>query len=89
MLTRASELSSEQKIALESLLGRAISENETVSVRAFAPTPLSDARRREILAALDAYFARIEAKPPILQSEAEDVVTEALRSTRPHYRPVR
>jgi hypothetical protein len=34
---KASELSSEQRIALESLLGRAISDREMISVRAFEP----------------------------------------------------
>ncbi|HYU47298.1 MAG TPA: hypothetical protein VEK84_14095 [Terriglobales bacterium] len=91
MLHKASELSSEQKVALESLLGRAISDQETISVRAFEATPpLPDAQQQEILAELDNYFARIDAKrPPLSQAEAEAIINEALRSTRPQYRPVR
>jgi hypothetical protein len=90
MFHKASELSSEQKMALESLLGRAISDPETISVRAFEPPPLSHAQRQEVLAGLDAYFARIDAKrPPVSEAEADAIITEALRSTRPHYRPVR
>ena len=54
MLLKASELSCEQRIALESLLGRTISDRETVSVRAFEPAPLPDAKRAEVLAGLDA-----------------------------------
>ncbi len=90
MLVKVSELSSEHKMALESLLGRAISDRETVSIRAFEPSPLSEAQREEVLAGLDAYFARIDAKrPPISEVEAEAIITEALRSTRPDYRQVR
>jgi hypothetical protein len=90
MLHKASELSSEQKMAIESLLGRAISDRETVSVRAFESAPLPDAQSQEVLAGLDAYFTRIDAKrPAISEAEAEAIITEALRSTRPHYRPLR
>ncbi len=90
MLRKASDLSSEQRGAPERLLGRAISDRETVSVRAFEPPPLSDERRQEVLAGLDAYFARIDAKRPrVSDREAEAILNEALRSTRPHYRPVR
>ncbi len=90
MIHRANELSSEQRMALESLLGRALSDRENISVRAFEPSPLSDEQRQEILAGLDAYFARIDAKrQAVPDEEAEAIVNEALRSTRPHYRPVR
>ena len=41
MLCRASELSPNQRMALENLLGRPISDRETVSIRAFEPSPLS------------------------------------------------
>ena len=90
MLVKVTELSSEHKMALESLLGREISDRETVSIRAFEPSPLSEAQREDLLAGLDAYFARIDAKrPPVSVAEAEAIIAEALRSTRPDYRPVR
>ncbi|MBZ5621284.1 MAG: hypothetical protein LAQ69_21530 [Acidobacteriia bacterium] len=89
MIHKASDLSSEQRMALESLLGRALSDREAVSVRAFEPPPLSDEQRQEILAGLDAYFDRIDAKrQAVSDEEAEAIIDEALRSTRPHYRPV-
>jgi hypothetical protein len=89
MTHKASELSSEQRVILESLLGRAISDRETVSVRAFEPPPLSDEQRKEVLDGLDAYFARVDGKRrPVSDEEAEAILNEALRSTRPHYRPV-
>jgi hypothetical protein len=90
MLHKASDLSFEQRTALESLLGRAISDQETVSIRAFEPAPVSEERRQELIAELYAYFARIDAKqPPVSDREIEATIDEALRSTRPHYRPVR
>ena len=90
MIHKASELSFEQRAALESLLGRAISDRETVSVRVFEPPPLSGEHRQEVLAGLEAYFARVDAKrQPVSEEEAEAIINEALRSTRPHYRPVR
>ena len=90
MLHKASDLSAHQKTALGSLLGRAISDRETVSLRVFESPTVSDERRQEVLAGLEAYFARIDAKrPPISEEEAEAIIDEALRSTRPNYRPVR
>ena len=49
MIHKASELSFEQRAALESLLGRAISDRETVSVRVFEPPPLSGEHRQATL----------------------------------------
>lgn len=90
MLHKASDLSFEHKTAIESLLGRAISEGETVSVRAFEPSPMPDEKRRGVLAGLDAYFARIDAKSQtVSDQEAEAVFNEALRSTRSNYLPIR
>jgi len=90
MLHKVGNLSPEQRIALESLLGRAISDRETVSVRAFEPAPVSEERRQQVLAELETYFTRIDAKqPPISDREIEAILDEALRSTRPHYRRVR
>src|SRR6185369_9787941 len=77
MLHKAGDLSYEQKMALESLLGRAISDRETVSVRAFESPPLSDEQQQEVLDGLDAYFARIDAqRPPLSDEEAEAILDE-------------
>ena len=90
MLHKASDLSIDQKTTLESLLGRSISDRETVSIRAFEAPQFPDGRRQEILEALNAYFTRIDAQRlSIPDKEAEEVINEALRSTRPHYGPVR
>jgi hypothetical protein len=75
-------------MAVESLLGRPISEHETVSVQAFQPPAVSDRRREEIVEALRQYFAEVDAKrQPVSAEEADDIINEAMRSSRPGYRP--
>jgi len=47
-------------------------------------------RRREILQDFEAYFAKIDAqRQPVSPEEAATILDEALRSTRPNYRPIR
>jgi hypothetical protein len=91
MIRNAKDLSIDQKAAIESLLGRHMQENEAVSVRTIDPPALSDDRRRlELLQGLEAYFAQVDAqRPPASPEEANAVINEALRSTRPHYQPIR
>jgi hypothetical protein len=91
MIHKAKDLSPQQKLALESLLGRAISEKEAISIRTLEPPPdMSPERRREILDSLQAHFLRIDAQRiPVTSTEADDIINEALRSTRPGYRPIR
>ena len=75
-------------MAIETLLGRPVSEQETVSVQAFQPPVISDQRRREIVEALRQYFAEVDAKrQPVSAEEADDIINEAMRSSRPGYRP--
>jgi hypothetical protein len=93
MLYRVKDLSPEQKLAVEDLLGRSVSENDSVSIKALAssalvPSKLSDEQRQEALAKLNRYFARVDAlRGPCSQEEEEATINEALRSTRPNYRP--
>jgi len=88
MIHKAKDLSPEQKAAIEGLLGRQILDREAVSVRAFDPPAVSDARRQEILEALKSYFAEVDANSQSISAEeAEEAITEAMRSTRPHYVP--
>jgi len=94
MLHRVKDLSPEQKLAVEALLGRAVSNDEAVSVRAIVPaaiipSKLSQEERAEALRRLDRYFARVDARrKPVSQEEEEAIFMEAMRSVRPHYRPV-
>jgi hypothetical protein len=88
MIRHMKDLSPDQKMAVESLLGRSVSEQETVSVQAFQPTAISDRRRREIVGALRQYFAEVDAKrQPVSAQEADDIINEAMRNGRPGHRP--
>jgi len=90
MIHRAKDLSPEQKVALESLLGRQVLEDESISVRAIQPAALSDSQKREMAERLKTYFAEIDSRcRPSSAAETEDAAAEAIRSTRPGYRPHR
>jgi hypothetical protein len=94
MLHRVKDLSPEQKLAVEALLGRAVSNDEAVSVRAIVPatiipSQLSREERAEALQPLDRYFAKVDARrKPVSEEEEEAIFMEAMQSARPNYRPV-
>jgi hypothetical protein len=88
MICNAKDLSPDQKAAIETLLGRRIQEDEAVSVRTFEPVVVSHQRRLEIANELRKYFAEVDAaRKPVSEEEAEDIITEAMRSVRSGYRP--
>ncbi|MBZ5533219.1 MAG: hypothetical protein LAO20_17450 [Acidobacteriia bacterium] len=89
MIHKAKDLSPEQKVALERLLGRAISDREDISIRVLQPPPgVSPARRQEILEGLKTYFAEVDSqRKPVSGEQADKVIDEAIRSSRPAYRP--
>jgi hypothetical protein len=90
MIHNAKDLSADQKAVIESLLGRTIMENEAISVRAIEPPVLSEQRRQELVEELSRYFAEVDARRrPGSADEAEEILTEAIRSSRPGYRPHR
>jgi len=90
MIRNAKDLSRDQKAVIEGLLGRHVLENEAISVRAIEPPALSDQRRREQTAELRKYFSEVDARrKPGSPEEAEEILTEAIRSSRPGYRPHR
>ena len=69
------------------LLGRPLDEKESIIVQAFEPAAVSAQRRREVSAALQRIFAEVDRNlRPIPAEEAEDIFTEAMRSSRPGYR---
>jgi hypothetical protein len=89
MICKTKDLSADQKAVIESLLGRAVSEDEVVSVRAIQPEALSEERRETVLQGLERYFAQIDSqRQPVSAEDADAIIDEALRSTRPNYRPV-
>ena len=88
MIHRARDLSPDQKTAIESLLGRRVLEDEAISVRAIEPPALSDRRQQELAEELRRYFAEVDSRrKPGSAEEAEEILTEAIRSSRPGYRP--
>ena len=88
MIHEVKDLSPDQKLAVESLLGRPVSEQETVSVQAFQPPAVSVQRRQEITEALRRYFAEVDAKrQPVSADAAGGIIDEAMRDSRPGYRP--
>jgi hypothetical protein len=70
------------------LLGRRIMADEAISVRAIGPPALSEHRRQQQFEQLRKYFAEVDSRPkPGSAEEADEILTEAIRSTRPSYRP--
>ena len=91
MLYHVKDLSPEQKRAAEMLLGHSVSEDEAVSIKSIGPTTiipskLSPEDRVAALRALEKRFGNASL-PDVGEEEEEAVVNEALRSTRPNYRP--
>jgi hypothetical protein len=92
MVRHVRDLSTDQRVAIESLLGRALGDRERVSIR---PVPvIRDApplsRRRAIAAMLRDYFAKIDAKQPHAAPEEVDAaIDESLSHVRPSYKPIR
>jgi hypothetical protein len=83
----AKDLSPQQRQAIESLLGRSMSEKEAVTIRAYEPAAVSAQRRAEIIARMEAYFTELDAtREPTSVDEADAVFEEAMRQTRPNYR---
>jgi len=88
MICTAKDLSPDQKAVIESILGRAVLEDEEISVRAIQPPALSDQGRKELVEELRKYFAEVDARRgPGSPEEAEEILDEAMRSVRPTYRP--
>ena len=91
VLYQVKDLSPEQKRAAEILLGHPVSEDEAVSIKSLGPSTviapkLSPEERIEALRALNERFAKTT-HPGVSEDDEEDAANEALRSTRPNYRP--
>ena len=94
MLHHVKDLSPEERRAVENLLGRPVAEDEFVSIKglrpsAIIPPQLSPDERKEAIEKLRQYFAKVDAqRSPVSQAEEEEIINEALRSTRSDYRPI-
>ena len=90
MIRDAKDLSPRQKAVIEGLLGRRVLKNEAISIRAIEPTALTDRERQEQAAELRKYFSEVDARRKAGSAEeAEEILTEAIQSSRPGYRPHR
>jgi cytochrome P450 len=84
MLHHVKDLSPEQKLTVESLLGHPVSEDESVSIKSFRaseiiPSGLSDSERREALQRLEEYFVRLDSKRKAVDDEeADEVINEEI-----------
>lgn len=87
-LHSARKLSPLVRSALEQLLGRALGDNEAISVRAYQPHEApSLEQQRAIADELRQYFAKVDEKSKdISASEQEEILDEAIRTVRPGYR---
>ncbi len=76
MIHKGKDLSPEERVALERLAGRAISDQEDVSVRGLQTSSgISPTRRREILEQLNAYFAQIDVqRKPVSADQANEII---------------
>lgn len=92
MIRHVKDLSADQRVVIESLLGRELDDAETLSIR---PIPVIQEappldRRREIAGNLRDYFARIDGQQPDAPpEELDDAIDEALRHVRPSYKSIR
>jgi hypothetical protein len=94
MVHHVKDLSPDQRHAVENLLGRSVADDESVSIKsvrpaAILPPQLSPEERAEALERLRGYFAKVDSqRGPVSDAEEDEIINEALRSTRPDYRPI-
>ena len=90
-LHSARRLSPPVRSALEQLLGRTLSDNEAISVRAYQPHEAPSLEQQQAVAdELRRYFAEIDEKTKdIPENEQEEILDEAIRAVRPGYRATR
>lgn len=89
MILQATELSPSQKAAIEELVGRELSDEEAISVRAFTPPPVSIAEREAARDKLLDFFLKTERpRPGVSEEELESAFLEAMHAVRPNYSEV-
>jgi hypothetical protein len=90
MVHRAEELSPAQRAAAELLLGRPLEDGESITVHTFQQLPISEERRGEVVAKLETFLAEADRNSSSTpQDDFEGIFEEAMRSSRPGYRPKR
>jgi hypothetical protein len=88
MIIESAELTAQQKAAIEELLGRPLLDRESISVSTVSgPTTAERQVAREKL--INFLNDPGRKRPSCSDEELEDAITEAMRSVRPSYRPMR
>jgi hypothetical protein len=87
MLHKVTYISPDERRAIGNPLGDPVSEDESnISPSAIIPPQLSPQERKEAFEQLRRYFAKVDAqRAPVSDAEEEEIISEALRSTRPNY----
>lgn len=87
MIIETAELSLHQKVAIEELLGRTLSERESISVRAF-PAEKSAEQKAAAENLVKFLAAKQRPLPGVSDQELEAAILEALCSERPNFTPM-
>jgi hypothetical protein len=89
MILQATELSPTQKTAIEELFGRALSDQEAVSLRAFTRQPVGTFEKEAAREKLLDFLSKTERpRPGVSEEELEAAFLESMRSVRPNYTEV-
>ena len=89
MIHKAKDLSDDQRKVIESLLGRSVLEAQAISVRSFGPPAVPNAQRRKIAEKLKNTSLKCMRDVNLFPMKADATITEAIRNSRPNYRPHR
>jgi hypothetical protein len=87
MIIETAELSPSQKAAIEGLLGRPLFEKDAISLRAL-PAGKSAEQKAAAEKLCKFLAARERPRQGVSDDELEAAILEALRSERPHYKPM-
>jgi hypothetical protein len=83
-LRKVTELSSDTRHAMESLLGRSLREDEAITINVYKPAPTGAARQQasqRLLERIDKTAERVKGSP---ESEIEAAIDEAADHVRHH-----
>jgi hypothetical protein len=88
MILQSADLSPNQKAAIEEILGRQLLDREAVSVHTVSFPSAAD--RQAATENLREFLLDTKRQiPNCSEEELEDAITEAMRSVRPSYQPIR
>src|SRR5690348_14980913 len=97
MIVRTDKLTPEQRSVIETLLGRRldvdredVSLDTTERLGGILPSTMTPEERQKAWDGLFAHLDEMAAHrdPDVSKEEEDEIILEALRSTRPNYRPV-